>query len=442
MPSAARARSSRCARSVSSSCRARATASSTDAGRAADRAALELGVVLDAHPGQHRDLAAAQAGDAPVVAGQAARPLGGDRARRSHEELAHLCSVVHATERRSRDGRRRGALPVHPSAGTSSAPARAQGGGHGPTGPSETTRDTTMRGVVMHAPGDVRVEDRDDPTIVEADRRDHPPRRHLHLRLGPVALPRHRARRRTDADGPRVRRRRRGGRRRRHARQARRSSSSAPSSPPTTPARSAAPATSRAASTASPWAPSAPRPSTLRIPLADGTLVATPGSPTDDLIPSLLAASDVLGTGWFAAVAAEAGPGQDRRRRRRRRGRAARRPRRQAARRRADHRHEPPRRPAGSSPASSAPPTSSTERGDDGVARIKELTDGLGAHSVDRGRRHPGVDDAGHPLHPPRRPRRLRRRLPRRRARPAMSCSSPPSTCTAAPRPSAGSCPT
>src|SRR5437868_3595815 len=45
-----------------------------------------------------------------------------------------------------------------------------------------------------------------------------------------------------------------------------------------------------------------------RIPLADGTLVATPGMPDEDLIPSLLAASDVLGTGWFAAVAAEAGP--------------------------------------------------------------------------------------------------------------------------------------
>jgi threonine dehydrogenase-like Zn-dependent dehydrogenase len=47
-----------------------------------------------------------------------------------------------------------------------------------------------------------------------------------------------------------------------------------------------------------------------RIPLADGTLVATPGEPDADLIPSLLAASDVLGTGWFAAVAAEAGPGK------------------------------------------------------------------------------------------------------------------------------------
>src|SRR4051795_3949105 len=47
-----------------------------------------------------------------------------------------------------------------------------------------------------------------------------------------------------------------------------------------------------------------------RVPLADGTLVATPGMPADDLVPSLLAASDVLGTGWFAAVAAEAGPGK------------------------------------------------------------------------------------------------------------------------------------
>ena len=48
----------------------------------------------------------------------------------------------------------------------------------------------------------------------------------------------------------------------------------------------------------------------LRVPLADGTLVATPELPPDDLLPSLLAASDVLGTGWFGAVAAEAGPGK------------------------------------------------------------------------------------------------------------------------------------
>ena len=44
--------------------------------------------------------------------------------------------------------------------------------------------------------------------------------------------------------------------------------------------------------------------------MADGTLVATPDLLPDDLVPSLLAASDVLGTGWFGAVAAEAGPGK------------------------------------------------------------------------------------------------------------------------------------
>src|SRR5438094_2910888 len=47
----------------------------------------------------------------------------------------------------------------------------------------------------------------------------------------------------------------------------------------------------------------------LRVPLADGTLVTTPEVPNDDLIPSLLAASDVLGTGWFAAAAANVKPG-------------------------------------------------------------------------------------------------------------------------------------
>lgn len=47
----------------------------------------------------------------------------------------------------------------------------------------------------------------------------------------------------------------------------------------------------------------------LRVPLADGTLVATPEVPPDNMVPSLLAASDVLGTGWFAAVAANVRPG-------------------------------------------------------------------------------------------------------------------------------------
>jgi threonine dehydrogenase-like Zn-dependent dehydrogenase len=47
----------------------------------------------------------------------------------------------------------------------------------------------------------------------------------------------------------------------------------------------------------------------LRVPLADGTLVATPGVPPEDLIPSLLSLSDVMGTGWFAAYAANVKPG-------------------------------------------------------------------------------------------------------------------------------------
>jgi threonine dehydrogenase-like Zn-dependent dehydrogenase len=47
----------------------------------------------------------------------------------------------------------------------------------------------------------------------------------------------------------------------------------------------------------------------LRVPLADGTLVSTTDVPSKDLIPSLLALSDVMGTGWFAADAANVKPG-------------------------------------------------------------------------------------------------------------------------------------
>jgi threonine dehydrogenase-like Zn-dependent dehydrogenase len=118
-----------------------------------------------------------------------------------------------------------------------------------------------------------------------------------------------------------------------------------------------------------------------RIPLADGTLVATPGVPDDDLVPSLLAASDVLGTGWFAAVAAEAGPGKtvavvgD--------GAvgllgilAAREL--GAERIIAMSRHAERQRLAREFGATDIV----EERGDEGVARIKELTHGIGAHSV------------------------------------------------------------
>lgn len=118
-----------------------------------------------------------------------------------------------------------------------------------------------------------------------------------------------------------------------------------------------------------------------RIPLADGTLVATPDVPSDDLVPSLLAASDVLGTGWFAADAAEVQPGKivavvgD--------GAvgllgvlAAKQL--GAERIIAMSRHESRQKLARDFGATDIV----AERGDDGVARIKELTGGLGAHSV------------------------------------------------------------
>jgi threonine dehydrogenase-like Zn-dependent dehydrogenase len=119
----------------------------------------------------------------------------------------------------------------------------------------------------------------------------------------------------------------------------------------------------------------------LRVPLADGTLVATPDLPPADLIPSLLAASDVLGTGWFGAVAAEAGPGKtvvvvgDGAV-----GLMAVLAAKQLGAERiiAMSRHESRQKLAREFGATDIV----TERGDEGVAKIKELTGGLGAHST------------------------------------------------------------
>ncbi len=118
-----------------------------------------------------------------------------------------------------------------------------------------------------------------------------------------------------------------------------------------------------------------------RVPLADGTLVATPGHPDPELIPSLLAASDVLGTGWVGAVAAGAGPGKtvavvgD--------GAvgllgvlAAKQL--GAERIIAMSRHADRQALAREFGATDIV----EERGDEGVAKIKELTGGLGAHGV------------------------------------------------------------
>jgi threonine dehydrogenase-like Zn-dependent dehydrogenase len=119
----------------------------------------------------------------------------------------------------------------------------------------------------------------------------------------------------------------------------------------------------------------------LRVPLADGTLVATPATPDAALVPSLLTASDVLGTGWFGAVAADVQPG----------GTvavvgdgavgllavlAARQL--GAEKIIVSSRHEPRQKLAREFGATDI----ITERGDDGAARVKDLTSGLGASSV------------------------------------------------------------
>ena len=121
----------------------------------------------------------------------------------------------------------------------------------------------------------------------------------------------------------------------------------------------------------------------VRVPLADGTLVAVPGSGhSDEMLRSLLTLSDVMATGHHAAVCADVEPGDDRRGRRRRRRRPLRRAGRQAPRRRAHHRAQPPRRTARSSRASSAPPTSSSERGDEAIEAVMELTGGVGVDAT------------------------------------------------------------
>jgi threonine dehydrogenase-like Zn-dependent dehydrogenase len=48
----------------------------------------------------------------------------------------------------------------------------------------------------------------------------------------------------------------------------------------------------------------------VRVPLADGTLVVLPVEQDDALMPSLLALSDVMGTGHHAALTAKVGPGK------------------------------------------------------------------------------------------------------------------------------------
>jgi len=119
----------------------------------------------------------------------------------------------------------------------------------------------------------------------------------------------------------------------------------------------------------------------LRVPSADGTLVSTKDLPPKELLPSLLATSDVLGTGWFAADAANVKPGKavlvvgdgavgllgvlSARQM-------------GAERIIVVSRHASRQKLAREFGATDIV----TERGDDGVVRIKELTKGIGADSV------------------------------------------------------------
>jgi threonine dehydrogenase-like Zn-dependent dehydrogenase len=119
----------------------------------------------------------------------------------------------------------------------------------------------------------------------------------------------------------------------------------------------------------------------LRVPNADGTLVATRATPSADMIPSLLTLSDVMGTGWFAAVAADVKPGKtvivvgDGAV-----GLLAVLSARQMGAERiiAMSRHESRQKLAREFGATDVV----TQRGDEGVSHIKEMTKGLGADSV------------------------------------------------------------
>src|SRR5439155_2975679 len=119
----------------------------------------------------------------------------------------------------------------------------------------------------------------------------------------------------------------------------------------------------------------------VRVPQADGTLVKLPVGPDDALMPGLLTLSDVLGTGHHAALAARVGPGK-----------AAAvvgdgavglcgviAARRLGAERIVILGRHPDRialaKEFGATDVVS-------ERGDEAIERVRELTDGFGAHSV------------------------------------------------------------
>ena len=236
-----------------------------------------------------------------------------------------------------------------------------------------------MRGTILYGPGDIRFEDRDGPENYRSRPTPSsawPPRASADRTSGRIA-----ACSRcdgTDADGPRILRHRRRGRQRGQDDQA-------------------GPVRRRLvlplgqhlrhcqygyqSSCVHREFMSGAQAPFLRVPLADGTLVADAGRATRRSDPSLLATSDVLGTGWFAADAANVKPGSTvvvvgdgavgllGVLSARQMG---------AERIIAMSRHESRQKLAREFGATDIV----TERGDEGVARIKELTKGIGADSV------------------------------------------------------------
>ena len=271
-----------------------------------------------------------------------------------------------------------------------------------------------MRGAVLYAPGDVRLEARHDPKIVKPT--DAVIRTVAtcvcgsdlwsYRGINPVD--------RADPDRPRVRRHRRGGRQRRQDRQAGpvrhrlvlRLRQHLPELPrrlpdvmPAPRVRQRRPGASRSASRwpTAPWSPPRDSPTTSSsracwpCPTSWAPAGTPPSPPTCKPGMTVAVVGDGA-VGLFGVLsAAQLG----------------------AERIIAMSRHEPRQKLALEFGATDIV----AERGDDGVARIKELTDGIGADAVLECVGTSESMTAGAALHPPRRQRRLRRRPPWRRDR-------------------------
>jgi threonine dehydrogenase-like Zn-dependent dehydrogenase len=348
-------------------------------GDAAHVAPLDAGVVGDADAGQDGDLLAAQPGDAAAAVGDQPRLLWCDLRPPGGQELSDLASRVHWEDRVGPRAAVWETLPVPLSTGTLTALAAAAFLEDDGVTPDAKAR-RTMRATVMYGPGDVRVEERDEPLIVEATDAiirlpatcicgsDLWPYRGLDAPDWPMPMG-HEYVGIVEEVGSEV----------------------------TTikPGQFVVGSFFASDNTCEicragyqsscvrrePVGAIGTQAELARVPLADGTLVATPDVPPDELIPSFLAASDVLGTGWFGAVAAEVGPGKtvavvgDGAV-----GLLAVLAAKQLGAERiiAMSRHESRQRLAREFGATDIV----EERGDEGVERIKELTSGLGAHSV------------------------------------------------------------